>query len=121
MGDLSKHFSRSEFACRGGSCCGRRVVVRGDLIDALEALRGIAGGPLIVTSGFRCGTHNASVGGAPNSYHTRGMAADIQCRGVSPDRLAEMAETVPAFRDGGIGVYSSWIHVDVRGTGRARW
>lgn len=48
------------------------------LIDkVLDPLRRRWGAPLIVNSGFRCPKLNKAVGGAPNSHHLRGMAADI--------------------------------------------
>ena len=39
MGDLSKNFNRSEFACKGTNCCGHSAAVHPELIDALQALR----------------------------------------------------------------------------------
>lgn len=44
----------------------------------LEPLREAIGSkPLIVSSAFRNDKVNLLVGGAPNSYHTKGLAADI--------------------------------------------
>ena len=80
------------------------------------------GKPLSITSGFRCNRHNKAVGGAEQSFHTLGMAADVSCpAGVSPEELAVIAEEIPLFREGGIGVYASWVHLDVRQSGKARW
>lgn len=45
----------------------------------LEPLRGHFG-PIIVNSGYRSKVVNAAVGGAKNSYHLLGRAADIKCR-----------------------------------------
>ena len=113
MGDLSKNFNRSEFACKGKNCCGHSAAIHPDLVDAL---------PLSITSGFRCNRHNKAVGGAEQSFHTLGMAADVSCpAGVSPEELAVIAEEIPLFREGGIGVYASWVHLDVRQSGKARW
>lgn len=48
------------------------------LVDnLLDPLRQAWGRPLSVTSGYRCPALNAAVGGAKNSHHLRGMAADI--------------------------------------------
>lgn len=33
--------------------------------------------PMYVTSGARCYKHNATVGGVPNSAHTKGLAFDV--------------------------------------------
>ena len=72
MGDLTKNFSRREFACH---CCGE-VKVDMRLVQALQKLRELSGAPIRVVSGYRCPRHNAEVGGAPSSYHLRGMVAD---------------------------------------------
>ena len=122
MGDLSRNFSRSEFACQGGdACCGGSSPVSRDLIEALQELRDMVGKPLVITSGFRCRKHNREIGGATESQHCLGTAADIQCPGLPPEVLAESAATVERFRQGGIGVYRRWVHVDVRTNGPARW
>jgi hypothetical protein len=38
--------------------------------------------PIYITSGYRCPMLNKKVGGVENSYHTRGMAADITAKSV---------------------------------------
>ena len=122
MGDMSKNFSRSEFACKGTNCCGHSAPVHPELISALQDLRDHLNLPLSITSGFRCNRHNEFVGGAAQSFHTLGMAADVACPdGLTAEDLAQAAETIPAFQQGGIGIYSSWVHLDVRTTGKARW
>ena len=85
-------------------------------------MRDRIGKPLSITSGFRCNRHNKTVGGAEQSFHTLGMAADVSCpAGVSPEELAVVAEEIPLFCEGGIGVYASLVHLDVRQSGKARW
>ena len=122
MGDLSKNFSRSEFACKGTNCCGHSAPIQPELISALQALRNQLNLPLSITSGFRCNRHNDSVGGAARSFHTLGMAADVACpEEMTAEDLAQAAETIAAFQQGGIGIYPSWVHLDVRTTGKARW
>ena len=39
MGDISKNFSRSEFACTGTNYCGHSGPVHPELISVLQALR----------------------------------------------------------------------------------
>lgn len=53
--------------------------------------------------------------------HTVGLAADIWSPAKTPHALADMAETIGVFQRGGIGLYKSFIHIDVRKTGMARW
>jgi hypothetical protein len=74
---LSTHFSVGEFACKH---CGL-VQVNSHLVDALERLRDV-GYPsgLTIVSGYRCKAHNAAVGGASQSQHRHGTAADIPAR-----------------------------------------
>ena len=57
----------------------------------LEPARQRFGHPLTITSGFRCVKLNRIVGGQPNSYHLKGMAADIRISDFqSAKRLAEL-------------------------------
>ena len=122
MGDLSRNFDRSEFACRGDNCCGHSAPIDPDLIAALQLLRDRIARPLTITSGFRCNRHNAAVGGADNSLHTLGMAADvIPPESISPEQMAAIAEEIDRFKNGGIGIYPKWVHLDVRKNGKARW
>jgi uncharacterized protein YcbK (DUF882 family) len=102
----SKYFSAKEFVC---PCCGRADVSE-ELVVALNVLRETVGVPVVVTSGYRCEGHNRAVGGAPNSFHTYGMAADIRPVGCSLDALVRAAD--PLFN--GLKRYSTWVHVDVR-------
>lgn len=118
MGDLSEHFSSVEFAC---PCCDLRAV-KPTLVAALQVLRYLAGVPIHITSGCRCRRWNTLKGGGIRSQHLKGRAADIVITGLEPEEMKDLALDVPAFRDGGIGVYpeNGFIHVDVRGR-RARW
>lgn len=118
MGDLSEHFSRSEFVCKH---CGQ-LVLDPKLVPALEMLRASMGQPIFVNDSYRCPVHNAAVGGVPHSQHVLGMAADIVVAGWNVKDLYDAAQSVPDFKQGGIGLYDSgFIHVDVRPNGPARW
>jgi uncharacterized protein YcbK (DUF882 family) len=116
MGDLSKHFSRAEFECRCG--CGF-ASVSPKLIEALEMLRELTRKQIKVNSGCRCINHNKEVGGEKDSKHLLGQAADIKIMGMSPLQVFIMAEQVPAFKQGGRGVYDTFTHLDI-GTGNKR-
>lgn len=109
MGDLSPHFSRSEFRDhRTGELVGPSTA----LIAILERIRSAVGGPLVIVSGYRSPTTNAQVGGARRSYHLRGRAADLRSGVV---RL----EQAIAAGAGGIGVCHGWVvHVDDRQVAR---
>jgi len=115
---LTEHFTKHELACPCCGCCD----VKRRLVEALEKLREECGDvPIRVNSGFRCEAWNERVGGVPASQHLQGAAADIVVQGMEPIEVAEKAENITEFRHGGIGVYDTFVHVDVRYTGPARW
>jgi uncharacterized protein YcbK (DUF882 family) len=115
MGDLSKHFNRSEFACRCG--CGFDTV-DSELIKILEEVRDYFATPVRITSGCRCHEYNEKIGGAYKSQHKLGRAADIVLT-VEPDVVADYLAVMDV---GGVGRYSTFSHVDSRTTDRpARW
>lgn len=80
-------------------------------IQSWLALQGVQR-PIIILSGYRTEKTNDSLeGAARNSYHLKGMAADIRIDGVPSKKLAEL---VRLLSDGGVGVYqqSNFIHID---------
>lgn len=117
MGDLSRNFNRSEFACKCG--CGFNAVDE-NLVAALQGLRDSVGRPVGILSGLRCEKHNKNIGGAQGSMHVLGKAADIAVPGMSPRELYRACEAIPVFLRGGVGIGFGRFHVDVRGV-RARW
>lgn len=123
MGDLSLNFSRREFACKGVGCCSHTSVPDARLVEALEAYRAIVERPISPRSAFRCVKHNRRIGSKDSSQHVWGRAVDIHAlAGMTVEEMAAAAERVPAFRDGGIGLYDWGIHVDVRPMeGPKRW
>lgn len=117
-GWVSDHFRQHEFSCR---CCGL-YLEDPRLLFALEVLRGNLGDhPMYVDSGTRCSPWNKAVGGAKKSLHLNGAAADIVVQGVSPIEVAEAAGRITEFYHGGIGIYDTFTHLDVRRGGPARW
>ena len=113
---LSEHFSVKEFACSDGS---DEIRIDPKLVDYLEKIRAHFGKPVRITSGYRSPTYNAKVGGVKNSYHLKGMAADIVIDGVKSKEVAQYAETIGC---GGIGWYEArnFTHIDTR-SGCVRW
>lgn len=107
--NLTEHFTTAELACH---CCGECRVKR-ELLDALEALRAQAG-PLAPTSGYRCPAHNKAVGGAAQSYHRRGMAADVRPVRITPMALALLAIETTGIRGVGLDEQRGFVHIDVR-------
>lgn len=76
MGDLTKNFSKREFACNCG--CGKDDI-KAPVPQGCQEIRNEAGIPIRVDSGVRCEKRNKAVGGVANSYHVQGYAADLSC------------------------------------------
>lgn len=95
------------------------TVVKPELVALLNRIRRAWGRPIIVNSAYRSPEHNKSVGGVDNSYHVKGLAADIR-----PERQEDLPELQELCLElnlaGGVGVYNSFVHVDARGI-KARW
>ena len=69
-------------------------------------------GDFRITSGFRDPIHNAAVGGARNSAHTRGNAIDVSFAGDIPTTL-KFIQIASKAGAGGIGVYRpGLVHID---------
>lgn len=116
MGDLSKNFSRSEFACKCG--CGFQTVDV-DLLAIIETVRNKYKKPVTINSACRCDEHNENIGGSYGSKHKQGIAADIVVEGVDPSFVyAYLDRIYPTSY--GIGKYEHFTHFDVRQI-KARW
>jgi len=113
---LSSNFKVKEFACNDGSGA---VLIADELVELLQQIRDYFGKPVTINSGYRNNSYNASVGGADGSQHKLGTAADIRVSGKTPKQVASYVETLMP-NTGGIGIYSSFTHVDVRNT-KSRW
>ncbi len=113
---LSLHFSLKEFRCRCEFEACQSTKVDSELVSLLEEIRDMLGSSIKITSGYRCEDHNDDVqGSVKNSYHTKGMAADI----LVPNHFHKAITDRYAGRLG-IGFYDNRLHVDVR-KGCARW
>ncbi len=105
VGDLSPHFSAFEFRSKPS---GDSIHVDHLLVDVLELIRARTGRPLTIVSGYRSRADNARVGGARNSQHLYGRAADIPA-----GRCTYVQAKAAGAR--GIGIKNGWvIHVDTR-------
>lgn len=113
---LSANFKVSEFKCNDGSDV---VKISDELVSLLQKIRDHFGKAVVINSGYRTAAYNKKVGGASKSQHVQGTAADIVISGVSPLEVAQYAEYLQP-KSGGIGVYTTFTHVDVRTT-RSRW
>lgn len=106
----AEHFTGKEFRCKDGT---KEFLFCPNLIEVLEEIRKHFDKPVIINSGYRTPWWNVRVGGAENSYHCKGMAADIRIKGVSTDEIAKYASEIMK-NQGGVIRYTNFVHVDVR-------
>ena len=112
-----RYFKRSEFRCPCQRCGGFPVEPEEKLVRTVDEIRHRLGKPIGIVdsggSGVRCQAHNDELpGSAKNSYHVKGMAADLHCYCATPAEMKAVAEAVMG-NTGGIGLYDWGIHVDV--------
>jgi len=121
---LTKNFTREEFDSKDGSTMPADVLHNIQKVaNQLQALRDVLGRSITINSGYRSPAHNKRIGGVRNSQHVKGTAADIVVSGMKPKDVAKAIETLISSGDmlqGGIGVYPTFVHYDIRKT-RARW
>lgn len=137
---VTQHFGVAEFACLDGASypaewIAERLV---PLCETLEVVRLAAGNlPLVVNSGFRTEAydrrlHDAHVAalaarGLPDdhlvaeptsSQHPKGRAADVKHAKLTPTQLFSLVlklyEEGRLPHLGGVGLYPTFVHVDVR-------
>lgn len=120
---LTANFSLSEFNKRNEILPDSVKANIHTLAQNLQVLRDEVKRPITITSGYRSPEHNARIGGAKASKHITGEAADIKVQGMTPSEVAAVIEGLIAdgrMLEGGLGIYRSWIHFDIRGK-RVRW
>ena len=120
--------TRSSTASRLGidNTPGKAAVVNlQNLVDTLlDPIRAAWGKPIVVNSGYRCPELNRSIGGAANSQHTKGQAADIECVSRDPEenkRLFRLIRNLNLPFDQLINEFDyNWIHISYVPKGRHR-
>ena len=121
---MTKNFSKEEFDCNDGSEMPINIyhnMVK--VANQLQILRDELKKPIHINSAYRSEEYNASIGGVKDSQHIMGRAADIVIKVMTPIEVSEVIEDLIEKGDmlqGGIGIYSSFVHYDIRGT-KARW
>ena len=110
-----RYFRPEEFDCKCKKCKdngeGRGIDMMDDyFLQMLDDARHKAGIPFVITSGYRCPSHNRAVGGVANSAHTKGLAADIACSDERSRGYIIGALYEASFNR--IGIHPDFIHVD---------
>ena len=108
---ISENFKVKEFACKNGS---DPIKICQLLVVYLQKARSNFKVPIILNSAYRTSGYNKQIGGAKNSYHVKGQAADLHTNGkVKLEELAKFFESIGCL---GIIVYpnSGFVHIDTR-------
>jgi hypothetical protein len=76
----------------------------------LEQVRAAVGKPITISSGYRCPVLNTAVGGARDSAHLQGLAADINVSGMAPKDLA-CAIIAAGIQFDQLIYEGTWVHI----------
>lgn len=109
-----KYFTREEFRCKCGGkyCNGFPAEPQEGMVRALDAVRAHFGKAIIPSSGVRCPTHNANVGGKSNSRHLSGKAVDFAVPGLSADMVLSYVQHRNGIRYA-YAIDASYVHMDI--------
>lgn len=125
---LSKNFRLSEFI--GSQEAERRGIdnqpgpeelknIQALVDNILQPLRDAMDDYIVINSGYRCPRLNIIVGGAPDSQHLKGQAADIEIVAIDNKELAQYIidlglpfdQLILEFYDKTKGPNTGWVHV----------
>lgn len=103
---------------------GVKVKLNSLITRLLDPVRERWGKPITVNSGFRCPVLNGKVGGAPNSRHIKGEAADITAG--SPQENEKLFDMIVAMQKAGEIQFDQlidekgyrWLHVSYSAANR---
>lgn len=110
--DEIEYFDRTEYACKCGKCGGYPVEPQEKLVKAEDKVRKHFGVPCYNSSGVRCKTHNANVGGVSNSRHLLGKAVDFRVKGKTANQVLSYVKTLPEIRYA-YAIDGSYVHMDI--------
>ena len=123
------NFNLKEFACKDGTAVPIELLPNLELlISQLEIIRTELNqqkpnSNLIIISGYRTTEHNKKVGGKPNSMHLQAKASDLKSNNFTARELFKIIKKLieeNQIIEGGLALYPTFVHYDVRGT-KARW
>lgn len=111
--DKIQYFTREEFRCKCGGkyCDGFPAEPKELLVRQADTLRKKVG-PMQISSGLRCKTHNANVGGVSNSRHLSGKAMDFAVSGKSSSQLLTEIKNLPKIRYA-YAIDKDYVHMDI--------
>jgi Uncharacterized protein conserved in bacteria len=116
---LTENFELAEFESKDGAETPLGVLDNiKELAENLEIVRKTVKNPIRINSGYRSPAHNAKIGGAKNSLHLKGMAADIVIYDYDTEEVFATLNTMMQLgqiKKGGLKKYSTFVHYDIRG------
>ncbi len=80
------------------------------LLEKMEILYQLSSGNFVITSGYRCESHNKRVGGVLNSKHTKGCACDVISENIN--EIFEIAKSL-GFAFIKLDKKKNYIHMEV--------
>lgn len=110
--DDIKYFSRSEFKCQCGKCNGFPAEPQEKLVRIAERMREHFGTTVTISSGVRCTTHNAEVGGVANSRHLSGKAMDFSVKGKTATQILAWTKAQSDLRYS-YAINATYVHMDI--------
>ena len=117
MTKISKYFTREEMACNCG--CGLDSM-DAETLKVADAVREYVGVSITPSSAARCRQYNRSkaVGSNDNSQHPKCRAMDLPV--PNPHQVFKwLCDRYPDKY--GFGLYKTFVHIDTRTNGPARW
>lgn len=114
---MSEYFSPEELEC---PCCSE-IQMDDDFMCILGKLREDFDYPMPVTSGYRCESHNADVGGSAKSQHLEGNAVDVAWGHFPAKYKFKLVQFALDYGFSGLGIGDEFIHLDRRGGAGKMW
>lgn len=90
--------------------------------NVLQPLRDLYGKPIKINSGYRSAAVNRAIGGATNSQHSKGEAADLDAADNAAVFLL-IRQFMPFDQliwEGGTDTQPDWVHVSYRASGNRK-
>ena len=121
---LTDNFYLQEFNCKDGTEIPLELIDNvQELAESLQELRCHFGESIFINSSYRHKEYNQSIGGSSRSQHLLAKASDIRLSSFNPVEVYDAIEMLIVkgdMKEGGLGLYNTFVHYDIRGT-KARW
>ena len=110
-----EEFTNSETAIRKGinNKPSEEIILNLQLLclNVLEPIEKLINKQIIISSGYRSKELNSEIGGAKNSQHVEGKAADIKVKDISTEDLFQIIIKSEIEYDQIIQEFDKWVHI----------